>query len=106
MNDVAAHEVCAADKEIDEINREVFHHARRAVIQKPALFESLLQVMHIARHLERIADHATNMAEDLIYMIEGRIVRHTAEVACKAENFPGAGMKSRTVGACSGLHVG
>ncbi|MCA1808401.1 MAG: phosphate transport system regulatory protein PhoU [Lentisphaerae bacterium] len=40
-----------------------------------------LQVMHIARHLERIADHATNIAEDLIYLTDGRIVRHTPEVS-------------------------
>ena len=52
--------------------------------QNPALFESLLHIMHIARHLERIADHATNIAEDLIYLVEGRIVRHTPEVSDKA----------------------
>jgi phosphate transport system protein len=43
----------------------------------------LHQIINIARHLERIADHATNIAEDLIYLIEGRIVRHTQEVADK-----------------------
>ena len=84
LNDRAAHEVCAADSEIDVINRDIFQQVKKAVIRNPDLFESLLQIMHIARHLERIADHATNIAEDLIYMIEGRIVRHTSEVSDQA----------------------
>jgi len=80
-NDAMAHEVCAADHEIDAINRDIFEQVKKAVTARPELFEPLLQVMHIARHLERIADHATNIAEDLLYLIEGRIVRHTREVA-------------------------
>ena len=80
-NEAAAREVCAADSEIDAINRDILQQVKKAMTQNPALFESLLQVMHISRHLERIADHATNIAEDLIYLIEGRIVRHTQEVS-------------------------
>ena len=81
LNGVAAHEVCAADSEIDAINRDIFQQVKKAVMQNPAMFEPLLQVLHIARHLERIADHATNIGEDLIYLIAGRIVRHTQEVS-------------------------
>jgi len=84
LNEQAAREVCAADNEIDEINMEIFQQVKASVTQNPELFEPLLQIMHIARHLERIADHATNIAEDLIYLIEGQIVRHTAEVSDKA----------------------
>ncbi|MDA0576876.1 MAG: hypothetical protein O3B24_02125 [Verrucomicrobia bacterium] len=40
-----------------------------------------IQIMSIARHLERMADHATGIAEDLIFLIEGRNVRHTAVVS-------------------------
>ena len=83
VNVVAAREVCAADSEIDAINRDTYQRVKKAVMEKPALFEPLLHILHIARHLERIADHATNIAEDLIYMIEGRIVRHTLEVSDK-----------------------
>jgi phosphate transport system protein len=83
LNDAAAREVCAADREIDAINRDIFQKVKKATLQNPALFEPLLQIMHIARHIERIADHATNIAEDLIYLIEGRIVRHTQEVSDK-----------------------
>lgn len=83
INETAAREVCVADREIDEINRDIFEQVKQAVMQNPELFEPLLQIMHIARHIERIADHATNIAEDLIYLIEGRIVRHTPEVSDK-----------------------
>jgi len=83
LNGAAAHEVCMADSEIDTMNRGIFEQVKKAVAQNPALFEPLLQIMHIARHLERIADHATNIGEDLIYLIEGRIVRHTDEVSDK-----------------------
>lgn len=81
LNNAAAHEVCAEDKEVDAINRDISRQARVAMKENPDLIEPLLQIMHIARHLERIADHATNIAEDLIYLIEGRIVRHTQEVS-------------------------
>ena len=84
VNAAAAREVCAADREIDAINRDTYQRVKKAVMENPALFEPLLHILHIARHLERIADHATNIAEDLIYMIEGRIVRHTPEVSDKA----------------------
>lgn len=45
----------------------------------PEQTESLIHLLSASRHLERVADHATNIAEDVIYMIEGRIVRHKAE---------------------------
>jgi len=86
LNSAAAREVCAADGEIDEINRETSRQVRKAVAHDPALLDPLLQIMHISRHLERIADHVTNVAEDLIYLIEGRIVRHTAEVSAGGPN--------------------
>lgn len=81
LNETWAREVCAADSEVNAIKRNVCQRVRDAVMQTPARFDPLVQVMHIARHLERIADHATNIAEDLIYLVEGRIVRHTPEVS-------------------------
>lgn len=79
LDEPAAREVCAADSEIDNMNQEIFQQVKEAIMKNPQLFESLLQIMHISRHLERIGDHATNIAEDLIYLIEGRIVRHATE---------------------------
>jgi phosphate transport system protein len=81
LDEAAAREVCAADNEVDNMNQEIFQQVKEAIMKNPQLFESLLQIMHISRHLERIADHATNIAEDLIYLIEGRIVRHAPEVS-------------------------
>ncbi|MDD5482073.1 MAG: phosphate signaling complex protein PhoU [Kiritimatiellae bacterium] len=80
LDESAAREVCAADHEIDDMNQEIFQQVKKVIMQNPGRFEAMLQIMHIARHLERIGDHATNIAEDLIYLIEGRIVRHTPEV--------------------------
>ena len=82
LNTEAAHEVCAMDGEINAIKKDTFRQVRQAVMEVPQKFDPLMQVMHISRHLERIADHATNIAEDLIYLVEGRIVRHSPEVSC------------------------
>jgi len=80
LDEASAREVCAADNEVDNMNQEVFQQVKEAIIKNPQMFETLLQIMHISRHLERIGDHATNIAEDLIYLIEGKIVRHTPDV--------------------------
>ncbi len=81
LDEAAARAVCAADAEIDAMHRNIFEQVKTAVTGNAQLFEPLLQILHISRHLERIADHATNIAEDLIYLIEGRIVRHATEIA-------------------------
>ncbi len=86
MDTELAYRVCAEDKEVDKINKEIFKYVKTTVQQSPHLFEPLLQIMHIARHLERIADHATNIAEDLIYLVHGKIVRHISEITNEAEN--------------------
>src|SRR5450830_1236404 len=88
LDEAAARAVCAADGEIDAIHREIFQQIKTAVTGNAQLFEPLLQILHISRHLERIADHATNIAEDLIYLIEGRIVRHQAEVLTNKPDKP------------------
>lgn len=88
LDEAAARAVCVADGEIDAIHREIFQQVKTAVTGNAQLFEPLLQILHISRHLERIADHATNIAEDLIYLIEGRIVRHTPEVSAKKPDKP------------------
>jgi phosphate transport system protein len=85
-NDAAlAHEVLTADDEIDAINREMYVEIQKAIRKKPEQLESLIHLLSCSRHLERIADHATNVAEDVIYMIEGTIVRHGAEDYCAQE---------------------
>lgn len=79
LNADAAREVCACDDEIDALNRQMFILVQDAIHANPEDTESLIHLLSASRHLERIADHTTNIAEDVIYMIEGQIVRHKAE---------------------------
>jgi phosphate transport system protein len=74
-----AYEVLATDDEIDAMNREMYRQIQAAIRRKPEQLESFIHLLSCSRHLERIADHATNIAEDVIYMIDGVIVRHRAE---------------------------
>jgi phosphate transport system protein len=68
--------VCTMDDEVDTINREVHTKVKQALREHPDYVEYLISMMLISRHLERIADHATNIAEEVIYLIEGEIIRH------------------------------
>lgn len=74
-----AKEVCASDDEIDAMNRQMYLKVQEAIRNHPEQMESLIHLLSVSRHLERIADHTTNIAEDVIYMIEGEIVRHKTE---------------------------
>ncbi|MFH1477444.1 MAG: phosphate signaling complex protein PhoU [Verrucomicrobiota bacterium] len=76
LDEAGARKVCAADSAVNAIKWEVIRQASDAIMQTPGRLEIFLQIISIARHLERIADHAVNIAEDLIYLIEGTIVRH------------------------------
>ena len=78
-NPKTAYEVCAADDEVDALNREMYTTIEQAVQRNPEDIKVLLHYLGATRTLERIADHATNIAEDIIYMTEGHIVRHHVE---------------------------
>ena len=79
MDSKLAYEVCADDDEIDAMDRQMHMIVQQAVHTHPEQTECLMHLRSASGHLERVADHATNIAEDVIYMIEGRIVRHKAE---------------------------
>jgi phosphate transport system protein len=74
-----AYQVCAADDEVDALNRKMYKQVEASIIAHPRWTRCLFHLLSVSRHLERIADHATNIAEDVIYMVEGKIVRHKAE---------------------------
>lgn len=74
-----AYQVCAADDEVDALNRKMYEQVEASIVAHPRWVQGLLHLLSISRHLERVADHATNIAEDVIYMVEGRIVRHKTE---------------------------
>jgi phosphate transport system protein len=71
-----ARAVRTGDDEVDDLNRQVFREFSAAVRKNPDQVECLLSYLSVGRHLERIADYATNIAEDVIYLMEGEIVRH------------------------------
>lgn len=79
MDAALAHEVLDADDEIDGTVQVLFQQVKDGIRRQPEKIDYLIEYMRINRHLERIADHATNIAEDVLYMIEGRIVRHGHE---------------------------
>lgn len=71
-----ARQVCVADETVDRYNREMHRHIMEEIRQHPEDVERLFHTLSIARHLERISDLAANVAEDVIYTVEGDIVRH------------------------------
>jgi phosphate transport system protein len=79
LNTRMAQEVIALDAEVDTIYRAMYQKIQKAICENPENTETLIRYMGIARHLERIADHATNIAEDVIYLTEGEIIRHRAK---------------------------
>ena len=79
LNTGLAREVCRTDDEVDAINRDMYDLVKNAIRAHPEQLDILIPYLSVSRYLERIADHATNIAEDVIYMIEGVIVRHKTE---------------------------
>ncbi len=71
-----AFKVLLMDDRVDEHNRRAYRAIKQAIAANRAGVGYLINLLLISRHLERLADHATNIAEEVIYMIEGEIVRH------------------------------
>ena len=69
-------EVLKMDDDVDEIKDDAYDRIKKAITEHPDHTAYLINFLLISRHLERMADHATNIAEEVIYMIEGEIVRH------------------------------
>ena len=77
MDSRLALQVCKLDDEVDEIHKKTYQLVKDQILQYPERIDGLVHYLSISRHLERIADLATNIAEDVLYMIQGEIVRHT-----------------------------
>jgi len=75
-----AFRIRSEDDQVDAYNREMYSRIKDDLLKQPENINSLLHAISIGRHLERIADHATNIAEEVIYLVEARIVRHKPEV--------------------------
>ena len=68
--------VCTLDDEVDNMMNEAYDVVKHAIGKHPDRVSYLINLLLVSRHLERIADHATNIAEEVIYLVEGEIVRH------------------------------
>lgn len=82
-----ARQVCARDDEVDDLNKQVFRELLTYMLENAATIPRALALGAIGRYMERIADHATNIAEMVIYLVQGKDIRHMApgKAAGKAE---------------------
>jgi phosphate transport system protein len=74
-------DVIKRDDEVDQLNLQVFNELLFFMIQDPHTVSRATRITYISKYLERIADHATNIAEMVIYFVEGKIIRHMAPPA-------------------------
>lgn len=79
LDPLLARQVRASDDEVDAMNRHMYVLLEAYMRDNPSRIGESLHLVSTARHLERIADQASNIAEDVIYMVEGEIVRHQPE---------------------------
>lgn len=75
-----ARSVLERDDLVDNMNREIFEATDLSITQNPETHRDALDTMIVARNLERVADHATNIAEDVIFWVRGADVRHQAQL--------------------------
>ncbi|MCD6185906.1 MAG: phosphate signaling complex protein PhoU [Deltaproteobacteria bacterium] len=68
--------VCAMDDEVDKIKKKAYDKIKKGMREYPNHLGYMINLLLVSRHLERLADHTTNIAEEVIYMIKGDIIRH------------------------------
>ena len=78
-DDRLALEVCERDDQVDQLNEQVFRELLTYMMQDAATITRAVDLILVGRHLERIADHATNIGEDVIYMVKGKTIKHHIE---------------------------
>jgi phosphate transport system protein len=74
-----ARNVCARDSIVDELQKQVLSELSTYMISDPSTIERALRLLNTSRNLERVADLSTNIGEDVIFMVEGRIIKHHRE---------------------------
>ena len=76
MDAKSAGQVCCDDDDLDDRHRAAYSAVEQRIVERPEEAGYYITLLGISRNLERIGDHATNIAEDVIYMVDGEIVRH------------------------------
>jgi phosphate transport system protein len=72
-----ARKVCADDDFVDDLNQQIFRELLSFMIEDPHAITRAIRISFVSKYIERIADHATNVAELVVYLVEGKIIRHT-----------------------------
>jgi phosphate transport system protein len=75
----AARRLCLRDDEVDQLNRQVFRDLLAFIREDPATAPRAMELILVARNLERVADLATNVAEEVVFIAEARVIKHHAE---------------------------
>lgn len=73
---VLANQVCQDDDEVDRLNDQVFRELLTYMMEDPKSITRAVDLILVSRNLERIADHATNISEDVIFIVEGKNIKH------------------------------
>ncbi len=84
-----ARAVVPRDAEVDDINRQLHRELSSFIVERPANISRCLNLMVISKCLERIADHATNIAEEVVYLYEAIDIRHSAKKIHEDEDLGG-----------------
>ena len=71
-----ARAVCRRDDEVDHLNDQVYHELLVYMTHDPKTITRAIDLILVGRHLERVADHATNIAEDVYYLVKGTTIKH------------------------------
>jgi phosphate transport system protein len=72
-----ARKVCTDDDFVDDLTHQLFRELLSFMLENPQTITRAIRITFISKYLERIADHATNVAELVVYLVEGKIIRHT-----------------------------
>jgi phosphate transport system protein len=79
-NDPAmARDILLQDDEVDQLDKEIFHQLVLQMKSDLTKIEPAAHIMILSRHLERLADHATNIAEDVIFLVDAKIIKHNVQ---------------------------
>ena len=83
-----ARAIIPRDKEVDALNKQLHRELASYIVERPATISVCLHLMVVSKSLERIADHATNIAEEVVYLYEGRDIRHNPALKQSQDNNP------------------
>jgi phosphate transport system protein len=75
-----AQQVCASDDEVDLINDQIFRELLTYMMEDPRSITRAVELILVSRNLERVADHATNIGEEVVFIEEGKNIKHQASV--------------------------